>query len=204
MSRLDYAPKLKDIQITDIKNGIGVFTPKPDKPVSFAALKENLKKAGYTLDKANITVAGTLAKEQNGWVLIVADTGQRFTLEGDKVESLFADDLNKRVEVGGNWKTIGGTSAREVIAPITVKEISGSSKPNAAFVENLRESTGIRFVQVSFDTNDTPLRSELAEVDLPSKPVAPIRVTSPGLTVYRGGAFTPDGSIVWFKNMQPK
>ena len=114
-------------------------------------------------------------------MLIVADTGQRFTLEGDKVESLFADDLNKRVEVSGNWKTIGGTSAREVIAPITVKEISGSSKPNAA----------IRFVQVSFDTNDTPLRSELAEVDLPSKPVAPIRVTSPGLTVYRGGAFTP-------------
>ena len=54
MSRLDYAPKLKEIQVTDIKNGIGIFTPKPDKPVSFAALKETLKKAGYTLDSAQV------------------------------------------------------------------------------------------------------------------------------------------------------
>jgi hypothetical protein len=63
VSRLDYAPKLKDVKVTDIKKGIGVFTPKPDKPVSFAALKETLKKAGYTLDAADITVVGTLARE---------------------------------------------------------------------------------------------------------------------------------------------
>jgi hypothetical protein len=46
VSRLDYAPKLKEIEITDIKKGVAVFTPKPDKPVSFAALKATLKSAG--------------------------------------------------------------------------------------------------------------------------------------------------------------
>lgn len=192
MSRLDYAPKLKDIQITDIKKGIGVFTPKPNKAVSFAALRENLKKAGYTLDRADVTAVGMLAKEENAWVLIVAETGQRFTLEGDKVESLFPTNaLNKRVEVSGNWKSAGGTNAREAIAPITVKDISGSTKPGAAFVENPRSSTRIRFLQASFDTTDSLLHSESDEVALPSKPLAPIRVTSPGLTVYKGGAFTP-------------
>jgi len=53
VSRLDYAPKLKEIKVTDIKKGIGVFTPKPGKSVSFAALKETLKKAGYTLAAAD-------------------------------------------------------------------------------------------------------------------------------------------------------
>ena len=56
VSRLDYAPKLKEIEITDIKKGLGVFTPKPDKPASFSALKATLKDAGYVLDGAEITV----------------------------------------------------------------------------------------------------------------------------------------------------
>jgi hypothetical protein len=193
VSRLNYAPKLKDIQITDLKKGIGVFTPKPDKAVSFAALKDALKKAGYTLDSANITAVGTLAKEQNIWVLVLVDTGQRFVLEGDKIESLFpADNSNRMVEVSGNWKTSGaGTTAHEMIAAIALKEISDPSKPTAAFFENRRERTGIRFVQTSFDTTAAPLPLGLGEVALPSKPAAPIRVTSPGLTVYKGGAFTP-------------
>jgi hypothetical protein len=38
VSRLNFAPKLNEIEITDIKNGIGVFTPKAEKPISYAAL----------------------------------------------------------------------------------------------------------------------------------------------------------------------
>ena len=57
MSRLEFAPKLKEIQVTDFQKGLGVFTPKPDKPVSFTALKDTLKKAGYTLDAADINFA---------------------------------------------------------------------------------------------------------------------------------------------------
>ena len=63
VSRLDYAPKLKEIELTDIKKGLGEFTPKPEKPVSFAALKATLKSAGYVLDAADITIAGTLDQE---------------------------------------------------------------------------------------------------------------------------------------------
>src|SRR5678816_316737 len=90
VSRLDYAPKLKEIEVTDIQKGLGVFTPKPDKPVSFAALKASLKKAGYTLDAADITVAGTLAKDDKGWAIIVQQSGQHFLLTGANVDQALA------------------------------------------------------------------------------------------------------------------
>ena len=85
VSRLDYAPKLKEIELTDIKKGLGVFVPKPDKPVSFAALKATLKSAGYVLDAAEISVAGTLDKEGDQWVITVKPSGQKFVLEGPNV-----------------------------------------------------------------------------------------------------------------------
>jgi len=66
VSRLNFAPKLNEIEITDIKNGIGVFTPKAEKPISFAALKDSLKKAGYTLASAKVTVKGELARDDAG------------------------------------------------------------------------------------------------------------------------------------------
>ena len=108
VSRLDFAPKLKEIQVTDFKKGLGVFTPKPDKPVSFAALKETLKKAGYTLDAADITVAGKLAKDEKGWAIVVQPSGQRFALDGPNVDQALAgvkpDDT---IELTGDWKTVG-------------------------------------------------------------------------------------------------
>jgi hypothetical protein len=82
VSRLDFAPKLKEIQLTDIKKGLGVFTPKPEKPVSFAALKATLKKAGYVLDTADITVTGTLLREGQGWFIVIDPSGQRFIHRG--------------------------------------------------------------------------------------------------------------------------
>jgi len=113
VSRLDYAPKLKEIEVTDITKGLGEFTPKPDKPVSFAALKATLKSAGYVLDSADITVAGSLTKEGDTWVLAVASSGQKFVVEGPNV-----GDAEASTEVTGTWKTVGqGTNAHEVIAP---------------------------------------------------------------------------------------
>ena len=107
VSRLDFAPKLKEIEVTDIKKGLGVFTPKPDKPVSFAALKESLKKAGYTLDAADITVAGTLAKDDKGWTIIVQQSGQRFLLTGANVDQALAGaNAGSAVEITGDWKTV--------------------------------------------------------------------------------------------------
>ena len=120
VSRLDYAPKLKEIEVTDIKKGLGVFTPKPDKPVSFAALKATLKSAGYVLDTADITVAGTLNKEGDVWIVTVQPSGQEFVLEGATVANAVAGTQSgSPIEISGTWKTIGeGNSAREVVTPL--------------------------------------------------------------------------------------
>jgi hypothetical protein len=180
VSRLDYAPKLKEIEVTDIQKGLGVFTPKPDKPVSFAALKETLKKAGYTLGAADITVSGTLVKAEEGWAIVVQSSGQRFTLEGPNVDqALTGAATGATVEIAGDWKTTGtGTSAHETISPSARKVGSRLNFTNARLPY---------FAKAGF-TEETP-----ASLPIPDEAAlaAPIRVTSPGLTVYKGGAVTP-------------
>ena len=172
VSRLDYAPKLKEIEITDIKKGLGVFTPKPDKPVSFAALKATLKDAGYVLGAADITVVGTLDKEGERWIVIAKSSEQKFVLEGPTVDNAVAGlQVGASFEIAGEWKTIGkGSSAREVITPVEKKQASSASE-------------GLFFARL------IPAKFVLTEDN--NEPSAPIRVTSPGLTVYKGGAITP-------------
>ena len=196
MSRLDYAPKLKEIQVTDIKKGIGVFTPKPEKPVSFAALKETLKKAGYTLDSANIALLGKLTRDDKTWALIVPASGQRFILEGNDLEKVFLGmAADTSVEIKGNWKTVGeGDGVHETIAPTSAKPATATSAPKVA-VFGINRAPSVRFVPANFVVPETNPFSNTAEASvLPggmAKPAAPIRVTSPGLTVYKGGAVTP-------------
>jgi hypothetical protein len=196
VSRLDYAPKLKEIQVTDIKKGIGVFTPKPDKPVSFAALKETLKKAGYTLDAANITVVGKLAKEDQKWALIVPASGQRLVLEGTDVEKVIAGlAADNIVEIKGDWKTVGkGAGSHEVITPNSALKATSVAVLKVAFFA-ANEQPFARFVPARFvASNADPFASAAEANESPvsaAKPAAPIRVTSPGLTVYKGGAVTP-------------
>ncbi len=183
VSRLDYAPNLKEIQVTDIKKGIGVFTPKPDKPVSFAALKQTLKKAGYVLAAAEITVQGTLARDKDDWILTDESSGQSFVIEGPA-----ADLLPKaHAEITGIWKTVGeGTAAKEVIQ-------LGSSRQ--AFLGDFPKQYAIlSFTRAAYFNATSAFKldanSDLNVPDL-GAPAAPIRVTSPGLTVYKGGAVTP-------------
>ena len=186
VSRLDYAPKLKEIEVTDFKKGLGVFTPKPEKPVSFAALKQTLKKAGYTLDAADITVAGVLAKDEKGWSIVVQPSGQRFALHGANVEQVVAGaNPGANIEITGDWKTVGtGQSAHEAISPML--------KTSARQRRDRKASSGIFRTASYFEppVEANPLTSHHA------KPLAPIRVTSPGLTVYKGGAVTPRFYVV--------
>jgi hypothetical protein len=169
VSRLDYAPPLKEIEVTDIKKGLGVFTPQPAKPVSFANLKSNLKKAGYTLSSADINVAGKLVEESGKLYLIADQSGQRFFLTG----TITNIRPNESVEVVGNWTTVGtGTVAQETIA-----------------VENVRSNPVAMFIRGRFGPADS--EPELSIVEPVGKPSAPIRTTSPGLTVFQGGAVTP-------------
>lgn len=197
VSRLDYAPKLKEIELTDIKKGLGAFTPKPDKPVSYAALKATLKKAGYVLDAADITISGTLIHDDKGWWVVVNPLGQRFALEGATLEKMLAGmTSNVEVEITGDWKTIvEGAAAREVVNPQEIKK--AESKPKATAVglmsaTPVSETLGFRFERASFvaPASDAPAPVAPLEV-VRRKPLAPIRTTSPGLTVYKGGAITP-------------
>jgi hypothetical protein len=93
-------------------------------------------------------------------------------LEGPKVVAGLA--AASPIEITGDWKTAGqGNSAREVIT--TKEKIQASHRPAAA------DFYTARFIPATF------VRPDLE----PAKPLAPIRVTSPGLTVYKGGAITP-------------
>jgi len=189
VSRLDYAPKLKEIKVTDIKKGLGVFTPQVEKPVSFAALKETLKKAGYTLATADITVSGKFTRERKDAFLLVSSSGQRFFLIGNPGKMLAEMESGDTVEITGDWKTVGnGKEAREVITPreankqATINAIQYFESPD---VTPTPEESG--FFYGTFNGDSRRVTSEAAS----ARPLAPIRVTSPGLTVYRGGAITP-------------
>jgi hypothetical protein len=195
VSRLDFAPKLKEIKVTDIKKGIGLFTPLPEKRVSFAALKETLKKAGYELDSADITLTGTLVREDKALFLRVAASGQRFVLAGAGLEqTLPALDAKGPIEVNGDWKTVGeGTSGREVITVRTAKSAVAARAAQAISLFEWSKAAHVgfqpaRFVQPEpFDNRSEPT----AVLPTPAMAAASIRVTSPGLTVYKGGAVTP-------------
>jgi hypothetical protein len=194
VSRLDYAPKLKEIKITDIKKGIGVFTPKPDKPVSFAALKETLKKAGYTLDAAHVTATGTLAREDTVAFLIVPTSQQRFALEGSNADQMLSDLASGiSIEVNGDWKTVGeGAKAHEVIRLRAAKTYTVSGSPKISSSQAFYGRNGPSFVPAQFnEPSDDLFSSSHAAIAPAAKGAAPIRVTSPGLTVYKGGAITP-------------
>ncbi len=181
VSRLDYAPKLREIEVTDITKGLGVFAPKPDKAVSFASLKDNLKQAGYTLSSADITIIGKLSNEGGRWSITSDTSGQKFALEGKDVDSIVANiDRSKTVEITGLWSTAGtGATAHEAVDPVSVT-------PKVAAQ---RQNSDLSFIRTSFGPRlSTP---ETTESEPEAKPSAPIRTTSPGLTVFKGGAFIP-------------
>ena len=173
VSRLNFAPKLNEIEITDIKNGIGGFTPKAEKQVSYAALKETLKKAGYTLASAKITVSGKLDRDASGWALLTDTSGQRFALDREGVDQALTNAApDAQVEITGDWKT--AEEGKEVIYPLPVKKADRSHSEAGP--------TNTEYVDVT---------SGGGPMEAAPPPVAPIRTTSPGLTVYRGGTFTP-------------
>jgi hypothetical protein len=162
VSRLPFAPGIDEVKITDVQKGLGEFRPKPEKPVSLAALKDALKKAGYTLASAEVTAVGALEREGDKWLLVADSSKQRFLLERNG-ETFTPGD---HVEVAGEWKTAGEKeAASEVIRLRAAQKVAAARSPAT---ENV----------------------EVAVIE-GGAPVTPIRTTSPGLTVYRGGAVVP-------------
>ncbi|MGB8508827.1 MAG: hypothetical protein WCD76_10500 [Pyrinomonadaceae bacterium] len=234
MSRLAFAPRLKEVAVTDIKAGVAIFAPKPEQTVSFAALKNALKRAGYTLGSAEITVVGTMNRGDSGLSVVADASGQIFYLEGSAAgEKLKSAGPGTRVEVVGDWKTVGeGDAAREIITPESIRTTEAkpqttSSTPkarrayalfrgslfiagvdaneraderavrfvnviNASPVPARRARTGGALMTESTGEKQTPSLQRHARLDSPAGAlaVAPIRTTSPGLTVFQGGAIT--------------
>ncbi|MDT7542093.1 MAG: hypothetical protein QOE33_1997 [Acidobacteriota bacterium] len=164
-----------------------------------------MKRAGYTLDAADITVVGLLKHDDAGRWLVAEPTGQRFALvDADKL--LAGDWSNTRVELTGDWKTVGeGDAARETITPRDLKRADDAKKSARAEANDdtvirqsdaheLHEASGATFTNASFDASTqswlaVPLADSLSTE--PTVTLAPIRTTTPGLTVFKGGALTP-------------
>jgi hypothetical protein len=177
VSRLDFAPKIDDIKLTDIKRGLGSFAPKPDKAVSFAALKATLKKAGYTLASAEITVVGSLGRDDAGLWIEADQSKQRFAIEGDDLaQTIGGADRGDRVEITGDWQTVDKDGAsRERIRPRVARKVAISISSGA----EERISPDDIFVSLS----GTGAESELF--------FSSVRTSNPGLTVYKGGFVAP-------------
>lgn len=193
VSRLNYAPKLKEVKVTDIKKGLGVFTPKPDKPVSFAALAETLKKAGYTLASADVTAIGTLSRAGETASLIIPASGQRFVLDVPTIDKMLGDiPSGSTVEISGDWKTRRtGAADSEVVMLRTVKAVSKRAAPKATHSLEPRSDLEARLIAANFQPRASSFSPFTDIAEFRPLPAAPIRVTSPGLTVYKGGAVTP-------------
>jgi hypothetical protein len=125
VSRLKFAPGLKDVRLASAARGEFEFAPAPAEAVSYEALRASVDGAGYTLNSAEIVVAGTLDFTAGRWSVVAGRSGQRFTLEGRNLTKILAGEPpGRRLEVTGGWKTSGkGERAHEVITPRAVKAL---------------------------------------------------------------------------------
>jgi len=103
--RLEFAPDPKEMEVEDITTGRFVFRPRPGKPVSLAALKTAVTKAGYTIEGTWVEVSGTLTEDGR---LRVPETGQVFRLEGDEQLRALREKAGAagQVTAAGTWKVI--------------------------------------------------------------------------------------------------
>ena len=105
--RLDFAPDIKDMKVSDIESGRFVFTPRPGKPVSLTALRTAVTKAGYEIEGTWVEVSGTLIEDGR---LRGPETGQLFRLEGEERLRTLREkaDPAGRVSAAGVWKVADG------------------------------------------------------------------------------------------------
>ena len=111
--RLPFAPRPKDMKVTDVTNGRFVFAPRAGEPVSQRKLGEAIADAGYEIETVRIEVRGTLAA---GDRLEAAGTGQAFTLSGERLAALRdAVRPGTRLIVAGRWRPAAGAGEIEGI-----------------------------------------------------------------------------------------
>ena len=117
MSRLDFAPEAKDMEVIDVTAGRFVFKPRPGKAVSLAALEKAVTQAGYEIEKTRIEVTGKLTEDGR---LRVSETGQVFRLAGRERPPAASESP---VTVAGGWKAEGGEQVVLLGEPRTGEEL---------------------------------------------------------------------------------
>lgn len=112
VSRLTFAPRPKDMKVTDVKTGRFVFVPKTGKLVSREDLARAITRAGYEAEQTWIEVRGTL---RPGDRLDAAGTGQGFALAGTKLPELRkAAAPDSSITLRGKWLAGPGAGTIEV------------------------------------------------------------------------------------------
>ncbi|MFP3939706.1 MAG: hypothetical protein ACLF0P_05315 [Thermoanaerobaculia bacterium] len=112
MSRLDFGPAAKEMEVTDIATGHFVFAPAEGEEVSFSALDEAIRNAGYEIEAASITVAGAVTDRRH----LETPGGQLFHLTaagappGEPPEGL---EPGREVTVRGSWSAAEGVEVVE-------------------------------------------------------------------------------------------
>ncbi len=99
--RLSFAPKRKDMKVTDVKTGHFVFVPRADRPARFVELRREVVNAGYDVEGTTIEVRGTLTADGT---LVTTGTRQVFALAGPEVSKLRqAVATDAEAIVSGAW-----------------------------------------------------------------------------------------------------
>ncbi|HET9768969.1 MAG TPA: hypothetical protein VFS60_19140 [Thermoanaerobaculia bacterium] len=99
--RLSFAPKPKDMKVTDVKTGHFVFVPRADRPAHYAELRREVVNAGYDVEGTQVEVRGTLAADGT---LVTTGTRQVFALSGPEVAKLHhALAIGAEAIVSGAW-----------------------------------------------------------------------------------------------------
>ena len=99
--RLSFAPKPKDMKVTDIKTGHFVFVPRADRPAHYTELRREVVNAGYDVEGTKVEVRGTLGAEGT---LVATGTRQVFALSGPAAAKLHeAMKSGAELIVSGAW-----------------------------------------------------------------------------------------------------
>ncbi len=119
VSRLDFAPKAKEMEVTDISTGHFVFTPRPGKLVSLQKLSKTIEGAGYKIEKAFIEVTGRVSTVKGKTVVKAEGSGQSFWLITDAL----VPDSENTPTFSGAW------SEEEGRQTIRLADSKGSEGP---------------------------------------------------------------------------
>jgi len=91
------------MQVTDVKKGHFVFTPRADRPASYAELHAAIVKAGYDIEGISIEVHGTLTQEGR---IEASGTGQSFALSGPALGKLRREvPAGTMLTLAGPWRS---------------------------------------------------------------------------------------------------